>query len=128
VVLLTTLRLYDSGRVVAQARWRGGPLDGDLNASHSLPGRCRGVAAIPGVVVLTRRRAGLRNGGRGQPGCAGSDARGVVGGWFTGWYLFALDQRIRQALVRGGRVLVASVRCSSRWPVGQRQDDSSPEH
>jgi hypothetical protein len=97
--------------------------------------------------------------GGGEQGCPGGRARAVVGGWFTGWYLYALDGRIardnacagvgyaleadippwkvgptiarsrrvarvigppaptvsirRKARVRGGRVLVARIRCSS---------------
>jgi hypothetical protein len=32
--------------------------------------------------------------GGGEQGCSGGSARAVVGGWFTGWYLYALDGRI----------------------------------
>jgi hypothetical protein len=32
--------------------------------------------------------------GGGEQGCPGGRARAVVGGWFTGWYLLALDGRI----------------------------------
>jgi hypothetical protein len=109
--------------------------------------------------------------GGGEQGCPGGRARAVVGGWFTGWYLYALDGRIardyacagvaygleadippwkvgptiarshrlarvigppaptvsirRRAVVRGGRVLVARVRCSSLCPVQLVVDESS---
>jgi hypothetical protein len=109
--------------------------------------------------------------GGGEQGCPGGRGRAVVGGWFTGWYLYALDGRIardyacagvayaleadvppwrvgptvartrplgrvigppppkvsirRQAVVRGGRVLVARIRCSSRCRVQLVVDESS---
>jgi hypothetical protein len=109
--------------------------------------------------------------GGGEQGCPGGRARAVVGGWFTGWFLFALDGRIardyicggvaygleadippwsvgptiarsrplarvigppaptvsirRRAVVRGGRVLVARIRCSSLCRVQLVVDESS---
>jgi hypothetical protein len=109
----------------------------------------------------------------GQLGCPGDPSRATVGGWFTGWYLFAVDARspldelcagvaygfasaippwkpgptvvrsaalgplagppapqvsiLHRASVHKGRVIVASIRCSTRCSVWLNASDNTTD-
>lgn len=61
----------------------------------------------------------------GQLGCPGSGAGVAVGGWFTGWYLFGLDERSARDEACAGVAygLPADV---PLWPLGQTIARSAP--
>lgn len=61
----------------------------------------------------------------GGQGCPVESAAAVVGGWFTGWYLFALDQRLaRDSACAGvGYGLAADI---PLWKLGQTAVRSAP--
>ncbi|MGN6872708.1 MAG: hypothetical protein ACTHMY_30330 [Solirubrobacteraceae bacterium] len=94
------------GRVITPlpAQWAGG-WRGDFDQL--------GVEACP-----TANRTGCRMLGGGEVGCLDNTSHPRLRGWFTGWYLFALDARLPEDDACAGTGYVTNADLPL-WPVGQ---------